>query len=74
MVDVDLYADQPKTLLLGQLAVLGGGSAWLFIATFAKLPVSTTHSIVGATLGFSIVMKGLDGIMWGKVGEIGKYL
>uniref|UniRef100_A0A914XY71 Phosphate transporter n=1 Tax=Panagrolaimus superbus TaxID=310955 RepID=A0A914XY71_9BILA len=70
VVDIDLYKGEPKTLLLGQVAVLAGASAWLFIATFAKLPVSTTHSVVGATLGFSIVMKGFHGIEWGKVGEI----
>uniref|UniRef100_A0A914Z6S8 Uncharacterized protein n=1 Tax=Panagrolaimus superbus TaxID=310955 RepID=A0A914Z6S8_9BILA len=70
VVDIDLYKAEPKTLLLGQVAVLAGASAWLFIATFAKLPVSTTHSVVGATLGFSIVMKGFHGIEWGKVGEI----
>uniref|UniRef100_A0AC35GUT1 Phosphate transporter n=1 Tax=Panagrolaimus sp. PS1159 TaxID=55785 RepID=A0AC35GUT1_9BILA len=70
VVDIDLYKNVPKTLLLGQVAVLAGASAWLFIATFAKLPVSTTHSVVGATLGFSIVMKGFNGIEWPKVGEI----
>ena len=70
VVDIDLYSSEPKTLLIGEVALLGGGAAWLFIATVAKMPVSTTHSIVGATLGFSIVMKGLKGIMWGKVGQI----
>ncbi|KAE9548857.1 hypothetical protein FO519_007935 [Halicephalobus sp. NKZ332] len=70
VVDIDLYKDEPEVLLVGEVALLGGGAAWLFIATVAKMPVSTTHSIVGATLGFSIVMKGLDGIYWKKVAQI----
>ena len=37
------YADNPKALLFGQIAILGGCSGWLMIATFAELPVSTTH-------------------------------
>jgi phosphate/sulfate permease len=43
VVDLSIYQQQPKALLLGQLAVLGGCSCWLMIATFAELPVSTTQ-------------------------------
>ncbi|VDD96725.1 unnamed protein product [Enterobius vermicularis] len=64
VVDTQSFAKTPKTLLLGQVAILGGCSAWLIIATFARLPVSTTHSITGATLGFGLVMKGFSGIQW----------
>lgn len=60
-------------LKFGQLAILGGGSCWLLIATVAKAPVSTTHSIMGATLGFSLMMRGTKGIQWEKVIEIGKF-
>ncbi|KAI3422566.1 hypothetical protein GPALN_013066 [Globodera pallida] len=70
VLKTDLYADHPSHLLLGQLAILGGGSVWLLTATFLRLPVSTTHSIVGAILGFTLVMNGLDGISWKKIAEI----
>uniref|UniRef100_A0A915M0G3 Phosphate transporter n=1 Tax=Meloidogyne javanica TaxID=6303 RepID=A0A915M0G3_MELJA len=64
------YADNPKALLFGQIAILGGCSGWLMIATFAELPVSTTHSVVGATIGFSFMMKGISSIQWWEVGKI----
>uniref|UniRef100_A0A915EL12 Phosphate transporter n=1 Tax=Ditylenchus dipsaci TaxID=166011 RepID=A0A915EL12_9BILA len=70
VIDTEIYSKAPAELLLGQVAILGGGSAWLFLATVLKAPVSTTHSIVGATLGFSIMMKGFQGIQWSKVIEI----
>ena len=70
VVDLSIYQQQPKALLLGQLAVLGGCSCWLMIATFAELPVSTTQSVVGATIGFSLTMEGLRGIRWWMVGQI----
>ena len=46
----------------------------MLAATALKLPVSGTHSIVGATLGFSIVVNGLKGIGWVKLAMIGKYV
>ncbi|KAL7076003.1 hypothetical protein ACQ4LE_004261 [Meloidogyne hapla] len=64
------YENNPKALLFGQIAILGGCSGWLMIATFAELPVSTTHSVVGATIGFSFMMKGMSSIQWWEVGKI----
>ncbi|KAK0426963.1 hypothetical protein QR680_009992 [Steinernema hermaphroditum] len=67
VVDVEMYKDDPKTLELGQIAILGGCGAWLLIATALSLPVSTTHSLVGSTLGMSLVAKGFKGIVWTKI-------
>ncbi|KAI6223131.1 Phosphate transporter [Aphelenchoides fujianensis] len=70
VVDLDVYKDKPNELLLGQLAILGGSSIWLAIATALNAPVSTTHSVVGSTLGFTLLLHGTAGIEWGMVGQI----
>ncbi|VDL73597.1 unnamed protein product [Nippostrongylus brasiliensis] len=70
VVDTDQYLSNPKELMLGQVAILGGCATWLILATLLKMPVSTTHSIVGATLGFSIVCRGSEGIRWMKIIDI----
>lgn len=48
-----------------------GTSFWLLVATLAKLPVSTTHAITGATVGFGLVTQGAHGIHWNQIAQIG---
>ena len=70
MVDAELLSGTPDLLIYGMLASLLAAGIWLIIATFYGWPVSTTHSIVGAIVGFAAVGIGIDAVHWGKVGTI----
>ncbi len=70
MVDSQLLANTPELLVYGMLAALLAAGVWLIIASFYGWPVSTTHSIVGAIVGFAAVGIGIDAVHWGKVGSI----
>jgi PiT family inorganic phosphate transporter len=70
IVDTDLLAGTPELLVYGMLAALLSAGTWLFIASRNGWPVSTTHSIVGAIVGFAAVGIGVDAVQWGKVGTI----
>lgn len=70
ILDVHVYEDSEKELMLGCLASLVGSGIWLMLATFLKLPISGTHSIVGATVGFSLVCRGTSGLNWKKLGTV----
>ena len=61
---LELYDGNEKTLMIGMLASLFGAAVWNILATFFALPISGTHSIVGAVLGFTLVARGLQGINW----------
>jgi len=58
-------------LLYGQLSAMLGAAAWQIIATLCKMPVSGTHSIVGAIVGFHVAVKGWNGIGYLKLIKIG---
>jgi PiT family inorganic phosphate transporter len=70
IVETDLLASNPETLVYGMLAALLAAGTWLFIASKNGWPVSTTHSIVGAIVGFAAVGVGVDAVQWGKVATI----
>jgi PiT family inorganic phosphate transporter len=69
-VGAAMGAEGPLLLALGMLAALLSAGLWLNLATYLSLPVSTTHSIVGALIGIGIVSLGLDGVDWGTVRNI----
>ena len=70
IVDADLLSDTPELLVYGMLAALLAAGTWLLVASKNGWPVSTTHSIVGAIVGFAAVGIGVDAVQWGKVGTI----
>ena len=70
IVDADLLSGSPELLVYGMLAALLAAATWLLVASKNGWPVSTTHSIVGAIVGFAAVGIGVDAVQWGKVGTI----
>ncbi len=70
MVDMDVMGDQPELLIYGMMSALLAAGIWLLVATQFGWPVSTTHSIVGAIVGFAAVGIGMEAVKWGKIGTI----
>jgi PiT family inorganic phosphate transporter len=70
IVQPGVFRDIPILLIYGMLASLLAAGTWLLIASRKGWPVSTTHSIVGAIVGFAAVGIGVDAVQWGKVGTI----
>ena len=67
IVDLDLFKDNPGALMYGMLCADLASAIWLTVATYLKLPVSTTHSIIGAIVGFSLAYGGKDAVNWEKI-------
>ena len=70
IVDSSLLGDQPELMIYGMLSALLAAGTWLLIASRKGWPVSTTHSIVGAIVGFAAVGIGIEAVKWGQVGTI----
>jgi PiT family inorganic phosphate transporter len=70
IVDPTAIVGQPEILVFGMLAALLAAAVWLMIASSRGWPVSTTHSIVGALVGFALAGIGLEAVQWGKITQI----
>jgi len=70
MLDPMMFEAFPLHLVYGMIAALVASAIWLHIASALGWPVSTTHSIVGAVVGFGIAAGGLDAVNWGKIGQV----
>ena len=69
IVSTEILAD-PHIALIGALAALLSAALWVSFATWKSLPVSTTHSIVGAMIGFGIMAGGFSAVKWSKLGAV----
>ena len=67
ILDAALFTNEPHLLIYGMLASLLAAGIWLLIASSLGWPVSTTHSIVGAIVGFGAVGVGVEAVAWSKV-------
>ena len=70
ILDTALFVNDPHLLVYGMLASLLAAGTWLLIASSLGWPVSTTHSIVGAIVGFGAVGVGIDAVEWNQVVKI----
>lgn len=70
IIDPELLQEDPQLLVYGMLAALLAAGTWLLIASAKGWPVSTTHSIVGAIVGFAAAGLGAGAVDWGAVGKI----
>ena len=70
IIDPAIFEGTPEILVFGMIAALLAAAVWLSIATRFGWPVSTTHSIVGAIVGFAVVAAGASSVEWGKVLKI----
>ena len=70
IIDPLALEDSPDLLVFGMMSSLLAAGIWLLVASLFGWPVSTTHSIVGAIVGFAAVGISVDAVNWGKVSTI----
>ncbi|MFC3033545.1 inorganic phosphate transporter [Pseudoalteromonas fenneropenaei] len=69
------FIDVPELMVLGMISALFAAGVWLLLASYLGWPVSTTHSIIGAIIGFALVAVGSDAVQWDKVtGIVGSWI
>jgi len=75
IIDAAYFVDTPELLVFGMISALFAAATWLLVASVLGWPVSTTHSIVGAIVGFAAVGVSADAVEWGKVvGIVGSWI
>ena len=70
IIDAEQLSDDPELMVYGMMSALLAAGTWLLIASMKGWPVSTTHSIVGAIVGFAAVGISMEAVYWSKVGTI----
>ncbi|GCB63580.1 hypothetical protein scyTo_0004450 [Scyliorhinus torazame] len=64
IIDVETFNSSQQVLMAGSVSSMFGSAVWQLLASFLKLPISGTHCIVGATIGFCLVATGAHGVKW----------
>lgn len=67
IVDPNTFADNPLVFATGMIGSLLAAGVWLQLASYFGLPVSTTHAIVGAVVGFGAVIGGVEAVKWNEI-------
>ncbi len=67
ILNLSLYEGDPRILIIAMFCSLLASGFWITIATVFKMPVSTTHSIIGAVVGAGLVTVGAGAICWAKI-------
>ena len=70
IIPPEAFAADPQVFMFGMASALAGAAVWLLIASTLGLPVSTTHSIVGAVVGFGLISVGWGQMEWSTLGSI----
>ena len=70
IIDINAFGDDTESFIWAMMAALLAAALWLNVATIAKAPVSTTHSIVGGVMGAGIAAAGFSIVDWGTMGKI----
>lgn len=70
IIDSDAFVGHPEVLVIGMMAALFAAGIWLVIASQKGWPVSTTHTIIGAIVGFAVVTVGMEAVQWSQFGGI----
>ncbi|WP_340680212.1 inorganic phosphate transporter [Paraglaciecola sp.] len=75
IIDSAFFVDTPELLVYGMISSLFAAGIWLAFASYLGWPVSTTHSIIGAIVGFAAVGVSSDAVEWAKVtGIVGSWI
>ncbi len=70
IVDPTIFSNDPVIFVIGMMGALFATGLWLQLASYFGMPVSTTHAIVGAILGFGGVIGGIHAVYWLEMGKI----
>lgn len=70
VIATEAFTGRPEVLILGMMSALFAAGIWLVIASQKGWPVSTTHTIIGAIVGFAVVTVGMEAVQWSQFGGI----